>query len=418
MSELQTLRGLTADGRLLLLSRSLRLFAFGALAVVLVLYFVELGWSEVQIGRLLALTMVGDAVVTLWVTLNADRIGRRRMLQVSAGLMVLVGFVLPLTQNSWLIMLIAFIGAISLNGGEVGPFLAIEQAGLTHTLGATNRTTAIAWYTLCGALATALGALIGGVLAQRLQQIGFTVIQSYRAILVGYGLCGLLLWLLFRTLSSAIEPDPLPRTAHDLSDKLGARFGLHESRSIVLRLSALFMVDTFASGLVVQSFLAHWLHQRFAIDTALIGSIFFGMSFFAAFSALIAGRLALRIGLINTMVWTHIPANLVLIVLPLLPSLPLAIVALLVRGCLSQMDVPARQSYLMAVVAPSERSAAGGVTGLARSIASALAPPITGLFFAAGWLSTPFILAGLLKTAYDLALWRGFRLIKPPEEQA
>jgi predicted MFS family arabinose efflux permease len=417
MSELQTLHNLTTDGRLLLLARSLRLFAFGALAVVLVLYFVTMGWSEVQIGRLLAAIMIGDAAVTLWVTLNADRLGRRRMLQVSAGLMIVVGFVLPLTESGWLITLVAFVGAISLNGGEVGPFLAIEQAGLTHTLGTTNRTTAIAWYTLCGALATALGALVGGMLAQSLQLNGFSVVQSYRAILVGYGLCGLLLWLLFCNLSPAIEAEPRTVTAHTLADKQGGRLGLYKSRSLVLRLSALFMVDTFGSGLVVQSFLAHWLHERFAIDTAAIGSIFFGMSFFAAFSALIAGRLALRIGLINTMVWTHIPANLVLIALPFLSSLPLAILALLVRGCLSQMDVPARQSYLMAVVAPSERSAAGGVTGLARSVASALAPPITGMFFAAGWLSTPFILAASLKMVYDLALWRGFRMIKPPEEQ-
>lgn len=417
MSELQTLRDLTPDGRRLLLARSLRLFAFGALAVVLVLYFVELGWSEQAIGRLLALTMAGDAVVTLWVTLNADRLGRRRMLQLSALLMIGVGWLLPLTEQGWLLTLVAFVGAISLNGGEVGPFLAIEQAGLTHTLGATNRTTAIAWYTLGGALASALGALVGGALAQGLQQSGFSVVQSYRAIWLGYGLCGLLLWLLFRSLSPALEPESLTQAEADLAGRLGARFGLHASRSIVLRLAALFMIDTFGSGLVVQSFLAHWLHQRFAIDTALIGSIFFGMSFLAAFSALIAGRLALRIGLINTMVWTHIPANLVLIALPLLPSLPLAIGALLIRGCLSQMDVPARQSYLLAVVTPGERSAAGGVTGLARSVASALAPPLTGALFAAGWLSAPFILAGLLKTVYDLALWRGFRQIKPPEEQ-
>ncbi len=417
MTELQTLRSLSADGRLILASRSLRLFAFGALSVILVLYFSALGWSEVQIGRLLALTMIGDAVVTLWVTLNADRIGRARMLRLSAVLMMVVGAIMPATDQGWLIALIAFAGAISLNGGEVGPFMAIEQAGLTHTLGSTNRTTAIAWYTLCGALATALGALAAGLLAQFLQQSGWSVADSYRAIFALYGICGLLLWLLFRNLSPAIEPEPKADDDATLQAQLASRFGLHKSRAIVLRLSALFMVDTFASGLVVQSFLSLWLHEKFSLDIAVIGSIFFGMSFFAAFSALVAGRLATRIGLINTMVWTHIPANCLLIALPLMPSLPLAILVLLMRGCLSQMDIPARQSYLMAVVDANERSATGGVTGLARSIASAISPPITGALFAAGWFNTPFLVAGVLKIIYDLALWRGFRAIKPPEER-
>ncbi|MFN8440487.1 MAG: MFS transporter [Caldilineaceae bacterium] len=417
MSELQTLRSLTADGRLILLSRSLRLFAFGAISVILVLYFAASGWSEVEIGRLLALTMFGDAAVTLWVTLNADRIGRVRMLQLSALLMVLVGILLPSTQNGWLVALLVFVGAISLNGGEVGPFLAIEQAGLTNTLNSRNRTTVIAWYTLCGALATAIGALVSGVLAQFLRSIGYQELASYRAIFFLYAICGVLLWLLFRNLSSAIETESSPSDKVTLQVKLASRFGLHKSRSIVLGLSALFMIDTFGSGLVVQSYLSHWLHEKFQIDTGVIGSIFFGMSFFAAFSALVAGRLALRIGLINTMVWTHIPANFLLIALPLAPILPIAILILLLRGCLSQMDIPARQSYLMAVVDPDERSAAGGVTGLARSIASALSPPITGMLFAAGWLSTPFFIAGGLKIIYDLALWRSFGAIKPPEEK-
>ena len=398
MTELHTLRSLSPDGRLILLSRSLRLFAFGALSVILVLHFAALGWSESRIGRLLALTMAGDAAVTLWVTLNADRIGRARMLQIGALLMVLVGVAMPVTENLWVLAVVVFFGSISLNGGEVGPFMAIEQAALTHSLSdAANRTTAIAWYTLCGALATAVGALVSGFLG------------SYRAVFALYAVCGVLLLAIFSRLSPGIEPCP--------NESLAPRFGLHKSRSIVLRLSALFMLDTLGSGLAVQSFLAYWLHRRFGIETAAIGSIFFGMSFLAAFSAMVAGRLAARIGLVNTMVWTHIPANLLLIALPWMPTLPLAILILLLRGCLSQMDVPARQSYLMAVVEPDERSAAGGVTGLAKSIASAISPPITGALFAAGWMSAPFVAAGMLKIVYDLALWRGFRAVKPPEDR-
>jgi MFS family permease len=394
MSELAALRSLSPDGRLILLSRSVRLFAFGALSVILVLHFASLGWSETVIGRLLALTMTGDAAVTLWVTLHADRIGRARMLRIGAWLMVLVGIVLPATTNVWLIAPVAFLGSISLNGGEVGPFMALEQAALSDS---ANRTTAIAWYILCGSLATALGALASGFL------------DSYRAVFALYAACGVVLWSIFRALSPAIEPPP--------GKTLAPRFGLHKSRPIVLRLSALFMLDTFGSGLVVQSFLAYWLHRRFSIGTAAIGSIFFGMNLLAAFSSLVAGRLAARFGLINTMVWTHIPASLLLISLPWMPSLTLAILILLLRGCLSQMDVPARQSYLMAVVEPDERSAAGGVTGLAKSLAGAISPPITGALFAAGWMSVPFLAAGTLKIAYDLALWRSFRSIKPPEER-
>ncbi len=399
MEEFRTLRSLTLDGRLILLSRGVRLFAFGALSVILVLHFAAQGWSETQIGRLLALTMFGDAAVTLWVTLHADRLGRARMLGLGAALLVLAGLVLPATGNVWLIAPVAFFGAISIGGGEAGPFMAIEQAALTHSLlDPSQRTTAIAWYTLCGSLAAALGALTSGLLG------------SYRAVFALYAACGVLLWVLSRSLSPAIEPRE--------NESLAPRFGLHESRPIVLRLSALFMLDTFGSGLVVQSFMAYWLHRRFGIGVASIGSIFFGMNFLAAFSAMAAGRLASRIGLINTMVWTHIPASLLLMALPLMPSLPWAIATLLLRACLSQMDVPARQSYLMAVVTPGERSAAGGVTGLARSLASAISPPITGALFAAGWLSAPFVAGGALKIVYDLALWRSFRSVKPPEESS
>lgn len=374
----------------------MRLFGFGALSVILVLHLSAIGLSEAVIGRLLALTMAGDAAITLWVTLHADRIGRARMLRFGALLMILAGLALPASTSLWLIAPAMFLGAISLNGGEVGPFLAIEQAALTHSLAAAQRTTALAWYILAGSLASALGSLAAGL-------------ATYRGILLLYAACGMLLLLLTGLLSKGIEAQP--------TESIAPRFGLHKSRPMVLQLSALFMLDTLGSGLAVQSFLAWWLHQRFAIDTAVIGSIFFGMNLLAAFSALVAGRLAARIGLINTMVWTHIPANLLLIALPFMPSLPGAIAVLLLRGCLSQMDVPARQSYLMAVVEPDERSAAGGITGLAKSIASALSPPVTGALFAAGWMSTPFIAAGTLKVIYDLLLWRGFRSLKPPEER-
>lgn len=385
------------DGVIILLSRAVRLFGFGAISVILVLHLSALGIDESTIGRLLALTMAGDAAITLWVTMHADRMGRARMLRVGALLMILAGVVLPATSSLWWIAPAMFLGAISLNGGDTGPFLAIEQAALTHSLAAAERTNALAWYILFGSLASALGSLAAGL-------------TSNHAVLWGYACCGLVLLLLALQLSPAIEAQPREQS-------IAPRFGLHKSRPVVLRLSALFMLDTLGSGLAVQSFLAYWLHLRFGLDREWIGSIFFGMNLLAAFSALVAGRLAARMGLINTMVWTHIPANLLLIALPFVPSPTAAIIVLLLRGCLSQMDVPARQSYLMAVVEPDERSAAGGLTGLAKSFAGAVSPPVTGALFAAGWLSAPFVSAGALKVIYDLLLWRGFRALKPPEER-
>ncbi|MBL8178766.1 MAG: MFS transporter [Bryobacterales bacterium] len=384
------------DSVIILLSRSVRLFGFGAISVILVLHLKAIGYSESLIGQLLALTMAGDAVVTLWVTLRADRFGRARMLRLGAALMMLAGAILAVTNEVRWLAPVMFFGAISLNGGDTGPFLAIEQAALTHSLQPQQRTSAIAWYILSGSLASAVGSLAAGV-------------GSYRAVFAAYAMCGAVLWILATRLSPAIEAQPAEQS-------IAPRFGLHRSRSVVLRLSALFALDTFGSGLAVQSFLAYWLHRRFGIGTAAIGTILFGMNGLAAFSALAASRLAARVGLINTMVWTHIPANILLMALPFVPSLPGAVAILLLRGCLSQMDVPARQSYLMAVVDPDERSAAGGITGLAKSIAGALSPPVTGALFAGAWLSAPFAAAGALKIVYDLLLWRGFRALKPPEE--
>ncbi|MFN7935763.1 MAG: MFS transporter [Bryobacteraceae bacterium] len=384
------------DGIVLLVLRSVRLLGFGAISVVLVLHLSAAGYGEAAIGRLLALTMVGDAAITLLVTLWADRVGRARMLGLGSVLMIVAGAVLATTAQIGWIAPAMFFGAISLNGGDTGPFLAIEQAALTHELEARERTRALAWYILCGSLASAVGSMLAGL------------VQT-RVVLVGYALCGVVLLVLSRLLSAGIEARG--------TESIAPRFGLHKSRGVVLRLSALFWLDTLGSGLAVQSFLAFWLHQRFGIDVAVVGSVFFGMNLLAAFSALVAGRLAARIGLIATMVWTHIPANLLLIALPFVGSLEAAIVVLLLRGCLSQMDVPARQSYLMAVVEPDERSAAGGITGLAKSIASAMSPPVTGALFAAGWMSAPFVGAGVLKVVYDLLLWRAFRGVKPPEER-
>lgn len=395
------------DVRILFATRITRLFAYGFLSVVLALYLIEAGLSARQIGLLLALTLAGDAAVSLWLTTRADRIGRRRMLTVGAILMLLAGVAFLLTRNPILLTVAAIVGVISPSGNEIGPFLSIEQASLTQLVAEGNRTRLFAWYNLAGSFATATGALAGGWLAQVLQSHGWTKLAAFQFVLAGYALAGVALALGFLTLSAAVEVVPAPAAQRRL-------LGLHKSRAVVFKLSALFALDAFAGGLIVQSMFALWLHVRFGVETGVIGSIFFGANILAGISALLAANIAARFGLINTMVFTHIPSNILLILVPLMPSLPLAIGVILLRFSISQMDVPTRQSYTMAVVEPDERSAAAGVTGIARSIGAALSPSITGYLLGVPALyAVPFFISGGLKIIYDLALWREFRSVKP-----
>lgn len=401
------------DIPLLFATRILRMFGYGFLSVVLALYLAQRGLSEGEIGLLLTLTLAGDAVITLWITTSADRQGRRRMLVFGAGLMIMAGVIFSLTGNFVLLVVTAIIGVISPSGNEIGPFLSIEQAALSQLLPDEKRTQTFAWYNLVGSFATALGALIGGGLAQYLQHGGYSALSSYRAILVGYTLIGVVIGDLFLFLSSSVEA---PKLAEAISAE--RRFGLHKSRGVVLRLSSLFAIDAFAGGLVVQSMVAYWFNTKFGVQPAVLGSIFFGANILAGISALSAAWIAKRIGLINTMVFTHIPSNIFLILVPLMPTLPLAILVLLLRFSISQMDVPTRQSYTMAVVSPDERSAAMGVTSIARSVGATLSPAITGqLLMVPGLIGMPFIIAGGLKIVYDLLVWRGFRAVKPAEER-
>ena len=414
--DLPALATLTPDGRRLFVTRLVRMFAYGALAVVLALYLAGLGLTEAQIGLVLTLTLAGDAVVSLGIATAADRAGRRRMLLAGAWLMIAAGALFAVTTAVPLLVAAAILGTLSPSGAEVGPFSSIEQAILPQTAPPARRTGIFAWYNLAGSVATALGALSGGAGTALLQGAGLAPLTSYRLVFLGYTLLGGLLVVLFLGLSPAVEAVRLPGAAVPPGPAWRPRLGLHRSRAIVFRLARLFMVDAFAGGLVVQSLMAYWFHLRFGVDPGVLGGIFFGANILAGVSALVAARLAARFGLINTMVWTHIPSNVLLILVPLMPTLPLAIAVLLARFSISQMDVPTRQSYTMAVVAPDERSAAAGLTTITRTAAVAVAPSITGVLLGLGWWSAPFILAGGLKIAYDLALWRSFRALPPPEE--
>jgi MFS family permease len=402
---------LTLDIRLLFTTRIVRMFAYGLLSVVLVLYLARIGLTPGQIGVLLTLTLVGDTLVSLWITTHADRIGRRRMLVVGAALMLLAGVAFVLTRNVALLILAATIGVISPSGNEVGPFLSIEQAALSQAVSSALRTSVFAWYNLVGSFSTAMGTLAGGGIVQRLQGAGTPVLAAYRVPLIAYSLIGVALAFLFTRLSEGTEAQSPAGTSVDRS-----RFGLQRSRGVVFRLSALFALDAFAGGFVLQSLVAYWFYIRYGVQPAALGGILFGANLLAGLSALAAAKVAARIGLLNTMVVTHLPSNLLLILVPLMPSLPLAIFMLLLRFSISQMDVPTRQSYTMAAVAPEERSAAAGVTGTARTIGAAISPALAGVLLAHPLLfSMPFYLAGGLKIIYDLWLYYIFRGMRLPE---
>jgi MFS family permease len=409
------LRTLTRDGWLLFFTRFIRLFAYGSLSVVLVFYLIGLGLSDSQTGLLLTLTLVGDTVVSLYLTTRADRIGRRRMLIVGAILMAAAGLAFAFTHNFLLLILAGTIGVISPSGNEVGPFLSIEQAALSHVIPGRTRTEVFAWYTLAGSLATALGALCGGTLAHELQKTAMRPVGSYRVVVILYAALGICLAFLFTRLSSAAEVSPGKDSASP--GTLKGILGISRLRHVVVKLASLFALDSFAGGFVVQSFAAYWFYLRFGVDPATLGVIFFWANIFAGISALLASRLASRFGLINTMVITHLPSNILLILVPLMPNLSLTVLVLLVRFSISQMDVPTRQSYTMAVVSAEERSAAAGITGVARTTGAAISPLFVGLMFARpSLINAPFFIAGTLKIVYDLLLYREFVGLRPPEE--
>ena len=393
------------------------MFGYGFLSVVLVLYLAELGFSGGQIGVLFALTLAGDSAVSLLITSAADRVGRRTMLLLGAVLMALAGVAFALTGNFALLTLAAVVGVISPGGNEVGPFLAIEQASLSHLVHDARRTSVFAWYNLAGSLASAVGALGSGGLVQLMQDAGSSPLTSYRAVVVAYAGIGGILLLLFTGMSRRVEVISEAGGAETAKPAAPRRWlGLGTSRHVVFNLSGLFALDAFAGGFVGQSLLAYWFHLRYGVEPAVLGSIFFGANVLAGISALLASRMAARFGLLNTMVLTHVPSNVLLILVPLMPNLPLAIAVLLARFSISQMDVPTRQSYTMAVVAPDERSAAAGVANIARTIGVSVSQLLAAPLIAVGGLS--FFVAGGLKLIYDYALYKRFAALPAAEEQA
>ncbi len=399
---------MSGDDRLLFATAGLRNFAYGALSVVLALHLEALGLPAAAIGAVFTAALAGGAALTVAVTAVADRLGRRRVLVAGAASMAGGGVVFALADDALLLAAAAALGAVSPSGKEVGPFLAVEQAALSQAAGDDRRTGLFAAYNLVGSLASALGALAAGLPPL----LGLAPPASYRALVWGYVAAAVVQLALFARLSRRVEaPAGAPAGARSW-------LGVHRSRGVVAKLAGLFALDAFAGGFVVQGLVAYWFHLRYGVEPAALGAIFFGANLLSALSYLAAAPIARRIGLVKTMVFTHLPSNVLLLLLPAMPSLLPAVALLLLRHLLSQLDVPTRQSYTMAIVEPDERSAAAGLTSVARNAAAAAAPALAGTALAVPALGLPFLVAGGLKIAYDLALLATFRDVRPPEERA
>jgi MFS family permease len=392
-----------ADINLLYTARGLRGFGDGFAVIVLPAYLSAIGYGPIDIGIVAAASLLGSAVLTLAVGLIAPRHDLRHLLLLAAALMAATGLAFPAFEHIVFIAVVAFIGTVNPSAGDSGVFVPLEHAMLARGAGDHERTSVFARYSLIGALSAAAGAL-GAAIPDVLAPAGIDNIAAFRLMFHAYALIGLVAAILYRRLPRS----QLGETRH--SAPLGP------SRAVVYRLAALFSLDAFAGGFIVQSLLALWLFQRFELSLSAAGSFFFWSSVLSAFSYPVAARLSKRIGLVNTMVFTHIPSSICLVLAAFAPSLPVVVALLLVRSALSQMDVPTRTSYVMAVVTPAERTAAASVTAVPRSLASSLSPALTGVLLATSFSGLPLVLCGGLKIVYDLALLLSFRHIKPPEE--
>ena len=391
--------GVDAAAGPLLVARALRAFADGYMAILLPAYLLAIGLGTLEVGIVATATMLGSALATVAVGAWGHRFRSNRLLRGAALLMALTGVGFAAFSSFWPVLVVAFIGTLNPSSGDVSVFLPLEHARLAGAARGHARTALFARYSLLGAVAAALGALAAAVPAWLVAR-GASNVVALRAMFVLYGAVGLLVWQLYRR---------RPQAAADDVPEASPPAPLGPSRAIVVRLAALFSVDAFAGGLVVNSLMALWLLERFGLSLAQAGAFFFWAGLLSAASQLAAPIVARRIGLLNTMVFTHIPANVCLVLAAWAPSLPVALALLFVRSALSQMDVPTRTAYVMAVVTPPERPAAASFTAVPRSLAAALSPTLSGALFAAGWISAPLVACGVLKICYDLALWRSCR---------
>lgn len=406
------LNWLTRDGKLLLAARIMRTFGYGFLSVIIAIYLRLLGFDNIQIGLLLGSALVNSVIFTLFASFYADRIGRRRLLIIYASLMSVSGLIFTITDNYFLLILAAFIGTMNVTGSETGAFLTIEQATLPQTIrNKQMMNTAFALYNMVGTFSMSVGILLSGLPSLLQEQFyGLSQIESIKGLFILYTLLGLFVIIIYIMLSRDIEVKQ--EAKRTIKQTLSPR-----SKQIVAKLSTLFAVDSFAGGFVIQSVISLWFFTRFGADLAALSYIFSAANVITALSYIAAAKIADRIGLVNTMVFTHLPSNILLILVAFAPSLQLAVILYLIRMTMSQMDVPTRQSYIVAIVSEDERTAASGLTNVSRNIAQTISPSLFGYIFQSSLsLAAPFVLGGVIKIIYDLALYFNFRNIKPKDE--
>ena len=406
------LNWLTRDGKLLLAARIMRTFGYGFLSIIIAIYLRLLGFDNIQIGLLLGSALVNSVIFTLFASFYADRIGRRRLLIIYASLMSVSGLIFTITDNYFLLILAAFIGTMNVTGSETGAFLTIEQATLPQTIrNKQMMNTAFALYNMVGTFSMSAGILLSGLPSLLQEQIyGLSQIESIKGLFILYTLLGLFVIIIYIMLSRDIEVKQ--EAKRTIKQTLSPR-----SKQIVAKLSTLFAVDSFAGGFVIQSVISLWFFTRFGADLAALSYIFSAANVITALSYIAAAKIADRIGLVNTMVFTHLPSNILLILVAFAPSLQLAVILYLIRMTMSQMDVPTRQSYIVAIVNEDERTAASGLTNVSRNIAQTISPSLFGYIFQSSLsLAAPFVLGGVIKIIYDLALYFNFRNIKPKDE--
>jgi MFS family permease len=460
---LRILAWLSDDGRLILAARIIRTFGYGFLSVILSIYLALIGFNGVQVGLILSTSLINGILFNVIASYYADKLGRRNLLIIYSLLMFSSGIIFFVTDNYIALIVAAFVGTINVTGSETSAFLSIEQAILPRTIkDIKKRNMLFAFYNLAGTLAMSAGILLSG-LPNVVQQYvhGLSLAESMKILFLIYSLLGLASILIYLRLSKDIEVtstysrSPINDTGHEywkspndkgnnsnsnnngegqklpqnnkLRKQLDRTFKVSfslssilspKSKRIVTKLSALFAIDSFAGGFVIQSIVSLWFYARFGADLSTISYILSISGVVTAFSFMAAARIADRIGLINTMVFTHLPANVLIILVAFAPTLPIAAILYLIRMALSQMDVPTRQSYIVSVVKDEERTAATGITNISRNISQALSPSLAGyiiqslsLFFA------PFLIGGVLKVIYDIALYFSFRNIKPQQEE-
>jgi len=406
------LQWISTDGKLLLCARIARTFAYGFLSVILAIYLKLIGFNDILIGIILSATLINSILFTLFASFYADRIGRRNTLLLYTFMMSISGLIFFVTENPLALIIAALLGTLNITGSETSAFLSIEQSILPQTIKDNRRrNTLFGFYNMAGTFAMGAGILIANLPIIIQNELEVDQIYAIKLLFLFYSLLSILVMGIYLKLSSNIEIKK-EKTLKPISKILNPK-----SKKIVTTLSGLFAIDSFAGGFAIQSIVSFWFFTKFDIDLSIISYIFSIGSVLTAFSYLIAAKIADKIGLINTMVFTHIPSNILLVLLAFAPTLEIAIVFYMIRMALSQMDVPTRQSYIVAVVEEDERTAAAGITNLSRNTAQAISPSITGYIIGVLSLSAPFIIGGLLKIIYDITLYINFRKIKPSEEE-